>query len=312
MSRKDRITSPDVNGRTQASESAQEPANAAAFPELSPGAPPTGSAATLEELLKTIARLQEQIRQRAVILAAAAHELRTPLAVVSGYVELLLTEKPGALGARQREILADAQASCARMHRFIQDFLTLGALETGKLAMKFEPADLTDCLCEVCDLWLTRFQAKGVALYYPTNHEVGQFPFDYPKIQHVVSNLLENALKFTPSRGTVWLTVEPHVWDRRIGQVYRLSESKSQGPRVEANAVHVTVADTGPGIPPEYHQEVFDDFFKLPQPESAPAGMGLGLAIAKHLVQAHGGKIWVESEPGAGCRFSIVLPLTPP
>jgi len=311
MQQKDRIASGDANERSQTAPSAADASRATGLPEQNPSIASSGSAATLEELLKTIARLQEQVRQRTVTLAAAAHELRTPLAIVFGYIELLLTGKPGPLGARQREILEEAQANCGRLQRFVQDFLTLGALETGKLTMKFEPADLTDCLCEVCDLWLTRFQDKGVALYYPTNHEVGQFPFDYPKIQHAISNLLENALKFTPPGGTVWLTAEPHVWDRHIGRGYRLSESKSAEP-VEANAVRVTVADTGPGIPPEYHQEVFDDFFKLPQPGSEPEGMGLGLAIAKRLVQAHGGKIWVESEPGAGCTFAIVLPLTPP
>jgi two-component system sensor histidine kinase/response regulator len=268
------------------------------------------SAATLEELLKTIARLQEEIRRRTVTLAAAAHELRTPLAVVAGYVELLLTEKPGALNTRQRQILADSQSNCERLQRSIQDFLTLGALEAGKLTMTFAMADLNDCLAEVCDLWLTPFQAKGVALYHAVDRRVAPFPFDYPKIQHVISNLLENALKFTPTGGTVWLTVEPHVWDHRLGQGYRVSEERKQIPD-EANAAHVIVADTGPGIPPEYHQEIFEDFYKLPQPDCENTGIGLGLAIARRLVQAHGGKIWVESEPGSGSKFSVVLPSEP-
>jgi two-component system sensor histidine kinase/response regulator len=304
--RDDRLDSVEANETKGA---AQEPVDASSTPDNSsvplPAFPPA-----LEELLKTIARLQEEIRRRTITLAAAAHELRTPLAVVAGYIELLLTEKPGPLNTRQRQILADSQSNCARLQRFIEDFLTLGALETGKLTMKFESTDLNDCLAEVCDLWLARFQAKGVALYYPVDHRMEPFPFDYPKMQHVVSNLLENALKFTPAGGTVWLTVEPHVWDRRIGKGHRLPEDNAQPP-VEASAARVTVADTGPGIPPEYHQEIFDDFFKVPDPESEPAGMGLGLAIAKRLVQAHGGKIWVESDPGAGSKFSVVLPLKP-
>ena len=310
MPRKDPLASREGNAPNPATKPAPEPVGPILISELTLGVAEAASAATLEELLKTIARLQEEIRRRTVTLAAAAHELRTPLAVVAGYVELLLTEKPGPLNTRQRQILADSQSNCARLQRFIQDFLTLGALETGKLTMKLTMADLNDCLAEVCDLWLTRFQAKGVALYHPVDRRVAPFPFDYPKIQHVISNLLENALKFTPTGGTVWLTVEPHVWDRRLGQGYRVSEERTQIP-AEANAVRVIVADTGPGISPEYHQEIFDDFYKLPQPDCGSTGIGLGLAIARRLVQAHGGKIWVESELGSGSKFSVVLPSEP-
>ena len=284
--------------------------SASSGPEGDSSGAPVRSGATLEGVLRTNARLQEEVRRHALACAAAAHELGTPLAVVTGYIELLLTEKPGPLSARQRQILADSEASCGRLQRFIQDFLTLGALEAGKLTMRFEMADLTDCLSEVCDVWLTRFQAKGVALYYPVDHRMEPFPFDYPKMQHVVSNLLENALKFTLTGGSVWLTVEPHAGDRRVGQAHRASEERADT-QVGADAVRLTVADTGPGISPEYHQEIFDDFFKLPQPDSEPGGMGLGLAIVRRLVQAHGGKTWVESEPGSGSKFSVVLPLKP-
>ena len=80
----------------------------------------------------------------------------------------------------------------------------------------------------------------------------------------------------------------------------------------QPNAVKVSVSDTGAGIPAEYHIEVFDDFFRLPSNEHQTEGMGLGLAIARRLVNGMGGKIWVESEPGTGCKFSFILPLTPP
>lgn len=310
MSQKDPSASRQGNASKPAAKPTPEPAGPTLISESIPGVAELTSAATLEELLKTIARQQEEIRRRTVTLATAAHELRTPLAVVAGYIELLLTEKPGPLNTRQRQILADSQSNCARLQRSIQDFLTLGALETGKLTMRFAMADLNDCLAEVCDLWLTPFQAKGVALYHPVDRRVAPFPFDYPKIQHVISNLLENALKFTPTGGTVWVTAEPHVWDRRLGQGHRVSEERAPIP-AESTAAHVIVADTGPGIPPEYHQEIFEDFYKLPQPDCENTGIGLGLAIARRLVQAHGGKIWVESEPGSGSKFSVVLPSEP-
>jgi len=265
---------------------------------------------TPAELLKTIARLEENLRGRTVILASAAHELKTPLAIVAGYIDVLLEGKAGPLNKTQRQILTESQANCVRLQKFIQNFLTLGAMETGKLTLKFETADLIECVHELFDVWLSRYQAKGVALYFPQNQILEPFEFDHPKIQHVISNLLENALKFTPPGGTVWLLIEPYMWERRISQSSRISEER----RLElkrANAVRVTVADTGIGISPEYHSEVFDDFFRVPADENESSSMGLGLAIARRLVQAHGGKIWVESEVGSGSKFSFVLPVRP-
>jgi NtrC-family two-component system sensor histidine kinase KinB len=271
---------------------------------------PRTSQGTPEELLKTIARLEEELRGRTVMLASAAHELKTPLAIVAGYIEVLLGEKPGPLNDRQRQILVESQSNCGRLQRFIQNFLTLAALETGKLTLKTESADLIGCITELYDVWLSRYQAKGVALYFPQDYDAGVFAFDYPKIQHVISNLLENALKFTPSGGTVWVLVEPQMWERRISQSSRFSEERRRI-LAKANAVRVGVSDTGIGISAEYHREIFDDFFRVPRTENEGTSMGLGLAIARRLIHAHGGKIWVESEIGVGSKFSLVLPLKP-
>ncbi len=133
---------------------------------------------------------------------------------------------------------------------------------------------------------------------------------DSAKIQRIISNLLENASKFTPQGGTVWLHAEPYMWERRAVSKPAASGERRRQTTGSPNAVKVSVSDTGPGIPPEYHQEIFDDFFRLPGSE-ASEGMGLGLAIARRLVQAMGGKIWVESEPGAGCKFSFLVPMKP-
>ena len=265
---------------------------------------------TPEELLKIVARLQKELHGRTIMLADAAHDLKTPLAIVAGYIEVLLGEKLGALNYRQKQILGESQSNCARLQRFVQDFLTLAALETGKLTLKLEPADIIACVNELYDVWLTRYQSKGVALYFPQNYDGGIFPFDYPKIQHVISNLLENAFKFTPPGGTVWVLVEPHLWERRISQSSRNSEDRRRT-LVNANAIRLTVSDTGIGVSPEFHREIFDDFFRVPSTENGSTSTGLGLAIARRLIHAHGGKIWVESEMGLGSKFSFVLPLKP-
>ncbi len=270
---------------------------------------PPASAAVYQELMETIGRQQEELYKRTVAMAAAAHELQTPLSIITGYIDLLLSQRAGELNERQLEILQDSQGNCVRLQKFIQEFLNYSALETGKIAMNFELGDLNACLSEVFGYWLARFQKKGVALYFPINTKLELFNFDYHKVQQVISNLLENSLKFTPPGGTVWLAAEPYVWERRSRQDSRQAQERRKGAGALANAVRTTVADTGPGIPAEFHQEIFDDFFKVPQPSNRAGGTGLGLAISRRLVQAHGGKIWVESEPSAGSKFCFLLPL---
>lgn len=263
-----------------------------------------------ENLLQAYTELRQRYQRTTNALASAAHDLKTPLSILNGYVELLHSEKLGPVSERQREVLRDMQASGKRLQEFIQDFLTYSALETGGLQMRFEHGNINDCLSEMCRLWSNRFQEKGLALYFLANEKLPIFPFDAPKLERVISNLLENSFKFTPQGGTVWLHAEPHMWERRAASQPSAAERRRQNVS-HPNSVKVSVSDTGPGIPAEFHLEVFDDFFRLPSNENQE-GMGLGLAIARRLVQAMGGKIWVESDPGAGCKFSFLLPYRPP
>jgi len=254
--------------------------------------------------------LQNELRRRSVALASVAHELKTPLAIMAGYTDLLLGEGVGPLNDKQRKVLEEMQLSSARLRRFVEDFLEFSAVETGKLKMSYESGDINGCLQEVCGFLLSRFQEKGVAQYFLPSEGIEPFKFDFLKMQHIVSNLLGNALKFTPAGGTVWVSVEPFFWERRAGTARALAhEDRRARNAPRHNSVRVTVADTGPGIAPEFHQEIFEDFRILPYPKERGSGTGLGLAIARRLVQAHGGKIWIESEPGTGCKFSFVIPV---
>ncbi|HET6179190.1 MAG TPA: HAMP domain-containing sensor histidine kinase [Candidatus Sulfotelmatobacter sp.] len=262
-----------------------------------------------ENLLQEYNDLRERFHRTTNALGSAAHDLKTPLSILNGYVELLQSQKLGPMNDRQLEVLRDMQASGKRLQQFIQDFLTFSALETGGLRMQFAQGNINECLSEVCRLWSNRFQEKRLALYFLANDKLPEFPFDSPKLERVISNLLENAFKFTPQGGTVWLHAEPHMWDRRAAAMPSTAERRRQN-LSHPNSVKVSVSDTGPGIPPEFHLEVFDDFFRLPSTESED-GMGLGLAIARRLVQGMGGKIWVESDPGAGCKFSFLVPYKP-
>ena len=262
-----------------------------------------------ENLLNEYTALRERYQRTTNALASAAHDLKTPLAILNGYVELLQSEKLGPLSERQQEVLQDMRSSGKRLQQFIQDFLTFSAIETGGLQMRFAEGNINDCLSEVCRLWSNRFLEKQLALYFLANDKLPEFPFDAPKLERIISNLLENSFKFTPQGGTVWLHAEPYMWERRSAAQPSSSERRRQN-LAQPNSVKVSVSDTGPGIPPEFHLEVFDDFFRLPGTE-AQEGMGLGLAIARRLVQAMGGKIWIESDTAGGCKFSFLIPYKP-
>lgn len=279
---------------------------------LGSGGPPQPSMGDIPPdypgLLAAFRRLQEESRQHTEALATAAHEIKTPLAIIAGYIELLLTQKLGPLNDRQVQILEESYTSCTRLRQFVTDFLTFSAHSSGKVEMKFAVGGLNDCLSELYGYWLPLLQKRGVAFYFLASDKLKPFRFDYHKVQHAVSNLVENSLKFTPPGGTVWLSTEPYVWERRVHSEFGgTNERRSQ--TQEPNAVRVCVSDTGRGIAPEYHRDIFDDFFKVPEGENVTEGMGLGLAIARRLIQAHGGAIWVESERGSGSKFLFILPL---
>jgi signal transduction histidine kinase len=130
------------------------------------------------------------------------------------------------------------------------------------------------------------------------------FKFDYQKVQQCMFNLLDNALKHTPANGSVTLVAQPHFWERRVSDAPP-SEERRRNNGQRRNSVLVSVKDTGNGIAPEFHQEIFEEFVRV---DPSSSGMGLGLAITKRLIQAHRGKIWVNSEVGRGSTFSFLLP----
>lgn len=260
---------------------------------------------TYRNLLAAYLKLQEVNRQKTVFLASAAHELKTPLAVIKGYYDLMLTGSLGRLTDKQRDILEESKDSCERLVRLVSMFLNYSALESGKLVLQLRENDLRDCLDELAKRWTEAFQRKGVKLDASFDPSIPMFRFDYQKVQQAAANLLDNSLKHTPAGGGVTLRAAPHFWERRVAAVAPVEERRRfRLPR--PNSVEVCVSDTGQGIPAEYHQEIFEDFVRVDRNTS---GMGLGLAIAKRLIQAHRGKIWVESEPKSGSKFTFLLPM---
>lgn len=261
---------------------------------------------TYRNLLAAYLRLQDVNRQKTVFLASAAHELKTPLAVMKGYYDLLLSGSLGKLSEKQRDILEESKESCERLVRLVSMFLNYSALESGKLVLHLRENDIRDCLGELGTRWQEAAHRRQIRLETRLSPSLPVFKFDYQKVQQAVATLLDNALKHTPAGGEVTLIAEPHFWERRAATLApTASGERRHDQETRTNSVLISVRDTGPGIAAEYHQEIFEDFVRV---DRSSSGMGLGLAIAKRLVQAHRGKIWVDSEYGRGCAFSFLLP----
>ena len=260
---------------------------------------------TYRNLLAAYLRLQEANRQKTVFLASAAHELKTPLAVMKGYYDLLLSGSLGKLADRQREIVQDSKESCDRLVRLVSMFLNYSALESGKLILQLRENDLRDCVTDLTCRWQDAFKRADVHMEIKMSAEMPHFKFDYQKVQQCMANFLDNALKHTPAGGTVTLRAEPHFWERRTSEAPPSTERR-RGRGVRPNSMLISVTDSGGGIAAEFHQEIFEEFVRV---DPSSSGMGLGLAITKRLIQAHRGKVWVDSEVGRGSTFSFLLPM---
>lgn len=259
---------------------------------------------TYRNLLAAYLRLQEVNRQKTVFLASAAHELKTPLAVMKGYHDLLLSGSLGKLADRQREILQESKESCDRLVRLVSMFLNYSALESGKLVLQLRENDISDCINDLTCRWQDAFQRANVKLDVRVEPELPLFRFDYQKVQQCMANLLDNALKHTPAGGCVTVSASAHFWERRTAQAPSQQERR-RGNKPVINSVLISISDNGSGISAEYHQEIFEEFVRV---DPSSSGMGLGLAITKRLIQAHRGKVWVDSELGRGSSFSFLLP----
>jgi signal transduction histidine kinase len=234
-------------------------------------------------------RLQENDQQRRAMLADVSHELRTPITVIQGNVEGILDGLYPADEARLKSIMEETQL----LSRLVDDLRTLALAESGSLQLKREPTDLGLLIREVISAYATQAQEQEIKVELALD-DIADVEIDPQRVHEVLSNLMSNALRYTPSQGVV-----------KVG----VAESTS-GLR-EARSVLVYVQDSGPGIESADLSHIFDRFYK----SSDSGGMGLGLSIAKYLVEAHGGKIWAESdivpegEAGQGTKISFEIPV---
>lgn len=242
-------------------------------------------------------------------LSMVVHDLKTPMSVINGYIEFLLSEKLGPLNEQQRAILLQSQASGERLAAYIDNFLSLSALRAKKFVPELKEGLIQNCLNEVRSFWKKPFESKHVALALTCDSSIGPFEFDCHKTQRVISNLLENALQYSPADSKVEVSVTPYFWERRTSDDEHFPERRWQCSST-ANAVMIRVSDEGPGIPSKFHAAVFEEYFRVPGRSAPGRGTGLGLAIAKNLVEAMHGEIWIDTEVQNGSHFVVVLPIS--
>jgi signal transduction histidine kinase len=254
-------------------------------------------------------QVNHEMLHRTLLLASAAHELKTPLAVIAGYADFLLKDNAGPLNQQQRGVLTEMQRSTLRLQRLIEGFLKFSALQAGKVEINKEMRDVNHCVAEVIAQWQVPYTARGTIIEFFPDKSLEPISIDSIKLQNILSNLLENALKFTPSFGRVTVVSTADYWERRTNRNDKglHLERRNGAPITCNNCVRIDVTDNGPGIPLEYHREIFEEFRQM-ESAAKTQGIGLGLAIARKLVEAHGGKILVNSTVGQGSTFSVLLP----
>jgi signal transduction histidine kinase len=236
----------------------------------------------------------------------AVHDLKGHLAVISGQAKLLRTGNLGAVTPPQLAALGDIVSGCKQIENQIAGILEAGIKESAPWKPALVSGVLQELLLQVHNSLKPEFAENGLRFDVNLCKTPMVLPFDARLLTRVIMNLLENAHRFTPPGGTVTISLETHFWDRRTKSLRPLFERR-RSERNLPNSAKIVVADTGCGIAPEYHQEIFEEYFSMPAPGSHSSS-GLGLAIAHNIVQAHGGKIWVESAVGRGSRFCFVLP----
>ena len=239
-------------------------------------------------LFDDITREKEIDQMKSDFISLVSHELRTPLTSIIGFVSFILDGKAGEINDKQRNSLVRVQRQSKRLAALINDLLDISRIESGRIQMEQAPISILDIVTQRIDEIRPQADEKSIQLNLTAPESVPQIFGDEARMGQVFTNLIGNAIKFTPNNGEVSVKVE-----------------------ADGNLLHVEVIDTGPGIPPEERQKIFDKFYQLSDISTRQqGGSGLGLSISKSIVEAHGGKLWIDDgNQGKGSNFQFVLPL---
>ena len=235
-----------------------------------------------------ITREKEIDQMKSDFISLVSHELRTPLTSIIGFVSFVLDGKAGPVNEKQQNSLFRVQRQSKRLAALINDLLDISRIESGRIQMKQEPISLLEIATQRIEEIRPQADEKSIQLSLIAPESLPMLIGDEERMGQVFTNLMGNAIKFTPNNGEV---------------VVKL--------KVDGNILHVEVIDTGPGIPVEERQKVFDRFYQLSDIHTRQqGGSGLGLSITKSIVEAHGGTLWIDDgDRGKGSNFQFVLPL---
>jgi two-component system OmpR family sensor kinase/two-component system sensor histidine kinase BaeS len=261
----------------------------------------------LAQAFNAMARSLEQAdKQRRQMTADIAHELRTPLTIIKGRLEGLQDGVYSPTSDEVDRLLGET----ALLERLIEDLRLLALAEAGQLPLYREPLDPRDLLASTRSAFAGQAAAQGVALHVEAAGDLPQIDADPQRMAQVLANLVANALRYTPAGGEITLCAEQETKDerRKTSDEGNLMQSLVLRP---SSLVIFRVRDTGQGIAPEDLPHVFDRFYRADRSRTrGSGGAGLGLAITRQIVAAHGGLIWAESELGHGTTINIALPVT--
>ncbi len=239
-----------------------------------------------EQLEQYSRELEKALKIRSEFTSTVSHELRTPLGPIKEGVSIVLDGLVGEINAEQRDMLTTVKRNAERLNRLINNVLDLQKLESGKMPFDPKDNDINEVVTEVHKAMVLMTNRKGLDFSLMLQKDLSLICFDRDKITQVVTNLVNNAIKFTEKGGIKIMTQK------------------------EDNAIHVMIKDTGPGIKGEEFFRLFQSFQRIDDARGKKIeGTGLGLAISKEIIKLHNGKIWVESEFGRGSIFHFSLPI---
>jgi two-component system, NtrC family, sensor histidine kinase KinB len=235
-------------------------------------------------VLNDVTEQMEQDELKREFISTVSHQLKTPLTSVRMALHILLEEKIGSLTPKQADILSAAREDSERLHGIIDNLLDISRIESGKMEMDIKPVSPGELVLNAAKSFRSMAKGQGVNLTSQVPEDLPNVMADTTQIVHVFANLISNALKYTPSQGTITISAQ-----------------------ADKEHVRLSVSDTGKGIPSQYLDRVFDRFFRVPGQEME-TGTGLGLSIVKEIVEAHNGVVNAKSTKGEGSTFSFTLP----
>lgn len=247
-------------------------------------------------VVRDVTAIREMNRMKANFLSMVAHELRSPINSINGYLDLTLEGIAGELSEQQHEFIQRARAGSEHLYALVEDLLLVSRADAGQLQLNRAIIRLPDVIENAVEEMELTASDNGIAIAVDIAPDLPRLYADAIRIQQVLRNLLSNALRFTPQGGHVTISA-------------RLSEQPSTATNEEGHMIELLVSDTGVGIAPENQQRIFERFFQVSQGGRGRAsGQGLGLAIVKMIVELHGGSVTVQSTPGEGSTFLCTLP----